>query len=84
MKPLKGVIRIWRQVGDRIEGIAAFHVDAIPFEYSVGRVDNPIVPGLPMRTSPLVSIIRVGGVEIAETKNSLYVLVDPAPRPQGE
>lgn len=66
-KPFKGVISNWRLSGNRICGTCVFHT----------TYDNGIARDEPITTSNVVTIYKSPqhGCYIAETKNSLYVLV---------
>lgn len=66
-KPFAGVISSWREEIGCIVGICEWHA----------TYDNYIVRDGHIQTSPVVSILRNGLYAVAETRNSIYVLVRP-------
>jgi hypothetical protein len=76
MKPFKGVIRDWRYVEGHILGTCAYHTEAVPLDMDA-MLNDRIVEGHEMHTSPVVTLENRDGYAICETKNSIYVLVDP-------
>lgn len=67
-KPLKGVISKWHLVDNRVSGTCSVYVG--------DTSQNGITVGQIITTSAVVSIMKIHGATICETRNSRYILVD--------
>lgn len=77
MKPFKGVLRDWYRDGGVVIGSCAYHQDMRDGLDTDALLNDRIVRDLPMHTSEVLSIDDRGTYSICETRNSVYVLIEP-------